>query len=54
MKQALFQGKPKTLDDATEITTKAEAWLGQRRLVDLVWSRPQMTTVRRVPLKFLR
>ena len=27
LKQALFQGKPKTLDDATEAVAEAEAWL---------------------------
>ena len=27
LKQALFQGKPKTLDDAVEIVAEAEAWL---------------------------
>ena len=32
LKQALFQGKPKTLDDAVEITAEAEAWLKAEKM----------------------
>ena len=31
LKQALFRGKPKTLDEATEIVTEAEDWLKAER-----------------------